>query len=486
MAQYLLNATAIWLLSLVIFDIFLRRESFHGYNRLYLLGSFLLGTLLPLWSWQEDAAMPFAAITKPAEQAAIIKQQIISTTATGNFLLTGGNIIRAIYFTGAFACTVILFKEIILIYRLYKNGKRSKDGVWTIIETGKNHNAFSAFRYVFINDKNNYTDAQLKIILSHEEQHGHSLHAVDLLFMQLAKIIFWFHPLVYLYYNRLMTVHEYQADMAVDTTPGEYGRFLVEQSILGSAPSFSHSFNQSSIKKRITMLAHNRSQAKAKMLLVFPLLLISVVCFTKNAFSDSRKTKTGNKVTYKGNVFELSSLAIDTVFVQDPVTGEMIVKVAEHEPVPVKMNADTIYQDYTIKQMADNADGEVYNTGTLKAAGLRLYLLSNLKDEISRLEDGKYWLGIGNVVVDKNGKVAYYDYAGIQTKSPMGFYSGNNTGTEIDFGMQEKINKKVGKLIQDMPAHIPAVCKGEHVNSLIDGLEFWNLFEIKNGKVVSL
>jgi hypothetical protein len=44
MLQYLLNATAIWLISLVLFDLFLRRESYHGYNRFYLLFTTLVGS----------------------------------------------------------------------------------------------------------------------------------------------------------------------------------------------------------------------------------------------------------------------------------------------------------------------------------------------------------------------------------------------------------------------------------------------------------
>ena len=67
MLQYLLNATAIWLISLVRFDIFLRRESYHGYNRFYLLLTFLLGALLPLWQWQDDGAIYNAALQRPVE-----------------------------------------------------------------------------------------------------------------------------------------------------------------------------------------------------------------------------------------------------------------------------------------------------------------------------------------------------------------------------------------------------------------------------------
>src|SRR6202008_2330242 len=48
MVQYFINTSAIWLISLVLFDMLLKRENYHGYNRFYLMFTFLLGIALPL------------------------------------------------------------------------------------------------------------------------------------------------------------------------------------------------------------------------------------------------------------------------------------------------------------------------------------------------------------------------------------------------------------------------------------------------------
>lgn len=482
MLQYLVNVSFIWALSLLVFDLFLREESFHSYNRFYLLGSFFMGLLLPLWSLQEDSASYIGVINKPVEGAVSFKQNIIQSLPGDKFFLPWRDIILAIYFLGAIVALGLLLKELFTIIRLFNSGSRSKDGVWTIVETGKGHNPFSAFRYVFIGSKNSYTETQLRIILSHEEQHGHSLHFVDLVIMQLAKIVFWFHPWVYLYNNRLLTVHEYQADGAVDTAPAIYGKFLVEQALLGNAPVLAHSFNRSPVKKRIHMLS-KPTALKSKMLLVIPLTLVSLICFTKDALSDGKRVKDGNKITYRGNVFELSSLTVDTVFVQDPVTGNMLLKIAEHEPVPVKMNGDTIYQSYALNHTVGAGLNTITSKSSLKAEAIRLYLLDNMKDELKKLDNGKYWLGITNVVVDKNGDIVYFDYSGLQTESPMIKNVGTNN---IDLVLQAKISKKVSRLLLEMPRHAPGVSNGREVNSVIDGLEFWNLFEVKDGRLISL
>lgn len=78
MLQYIINASAIWLMSLILFDIFLRKENFHAYNRFYLLFTLLLGALLPLLQWQ-DTSQPFSgSFRKPVEQVITAKQTIFT------------------------------------------------------------------------------------------------------------------------------------------------------------------------------------------------------------------------------------------------------------------------------------------------------------------------------------------------------------------------------------------------------------------------
>lgn len=447
MLQYLLNATAIWLLSLLVFDLFLRRETFHSYNRIYLLGTFLLGIFLPLWSWQSDAAYDTKTMAIPAEKAIAIKQQILDSS-TAYKLLSWEQSVLLIYCLGVAISIVLLLKEIRTIITLFKKGRVSKDGVWTIVETGKEHSPFSAFRYIFICSRENYSEEQLRIILTHEEQHGHALHFIDLILMQIGKIVFWFHPLVYIYQNRLMIVHEFQADKAVPGNASVYGQFLVEQSMLQSAPVLSHSFNRSPIKKRILMLTRKSSSlAKSKMLLVVPLVLVSTLCFTKNAISGDKKIFKGNTVTYKGNVFELSEKMHDTIMVEDPVTGKMLMKIAEREPQPIKMNGQQIY-DYL--EVGPKVQG-------LK---LREYFRNAIMDESDLLIRMGYNFRLFDVVIDEKGRVVYYTFSGL--------YKSYNA-RELPEKEIKRINKKIETVLKDIEA-TPAMLDGKPVPYLAPNL----------------
>jgi beta-lactamase regulating signal transducer with metallopeptidase domain len=402
MIQHLLNTTAIWLLSLVLFDIFLRKETYHTYNRLYLLFTFFAGLLLPLWRWTDPAVIEAAGMATPAARTEAFNQAIVEA-GTKATTIDWQQWCLIVYLAGAVISAFLLCRDALIIASYYRQGQKSKDGVWTIIETNKEHSPFSAFRYIFVSKRNHYTADQFRIILTHEEHHGRALHFIDLLIMQLGKVALWFHPLVYLYNLRLLMVHEYQADAAVEKQPAEYGQFLVEQSLLGTAPALSHSFNRSPIKNRIMMLTRKTSaMAKGKQLIMAPLLLVCFIFFTQKAFSDDKR-KEGNKVHYKGNVFELWGPATnDTVMVEDPVTGEWILKIARADSFPTKMNGEYIYRE-------DELSRPEREQVTKTRLAIQEFIVDKMQPAFEQLGDGVYIMNARNVIVNKEGKIVYHE-----------------------------------------------------------------------------
>ncbi len=407
MLQYIINTTAIWLLGLIVFDLLLRKEAHHGYNRMYLLAMLFAGALVPLWSWDYDSVIYATGVSGPiAEQAAEVRDVIV--TGTGKQLLGWEDWLQIIYITGVGISALLLAKDIIIITALYRRGAKSKDGTWTIIETGKPTSPFSAFRYVFIGNKSNYTEDELQMILAHEEQHGHLLHFVDVLVSRMFTILFWFNPVVYLLEKRLLMVHEYQADLAVRNQPSVYGKFLIEQSVLNAAPVLAHSFTRSSLKKRLLMLTRKTTTAaRGKQLLIVPVLLIVMLCFTKNAFSGDEPQKDGNKITYKGNVFETKEYPPDTVIVMDPGTGKenMIVTKLEGPAAVITMNGEKVAR--VDEELSNLAVRNAYNK-----------IKNQIGEEVSRLmpklSSGGYKYDIYNIVIDKKGQVVYYEIGGVE------------------------------------------------------------------------
>ena len=464
MLQYLLNVTAIWLLSLVLFDVFLKKENYHWYNRFYLLFTFLLGAFLPLMHWQKEseAIITQAVLQRPVQQLITTKETIVSTTMPAtNF--NWAQIFTAIYLIGVIIALSLLLIDIIKLSRFYNGTKRSKEGNWLVIETGKDHAPFSFLKTLFINNKMQYSSDEWNMVLLHEKRHYTLLHFADLTLMQLAGIVLWFHPLVHLYNKRLLLVHEYQADKTF-TQPQAYGKFLIEQALLSSAPTLAHSFNRSPIKKRIAMLTHRSSGiAKSKFLLLIPLLFVCVLCFSQsNSSKDPQKV--GNKCVYKGNTIEfLAPKKPDSYLYTDEKTGEQTRKPITWPMPPIKLNGQKIYDHYK--------DKDIQSTAMLfEYTSLEDCVMKNVKAELEKLDDGEYFITIGDIVVDANGTIAYFDNQGV-------FRTG---GGMDEHNLQKKnIDSKITDLMYSSPAYIPARVNGKRVPYLVNDGNGWT-FTVKD------
>lgn len=408
MIQYLFNATAIWLVSLLVYDVFLRRESFHGYNRAYLLLTLVAGTLLPLVQVLPEQEATASLLQLPMRTMATARQVVVAAAPATR---ESSNIPwQTIVYALGMACSVVYFTiNIAKLASYYRRGKKQQQGRWTIVETGKGHAPFSFRHVLFVNSVAEYNAQEWRMICRHEEAHTQLGHFADMLLLHVARIVFWFHPLVYVYHKRLLMVHEYQADGAAADNKEGYGAFLIEQALLHAAPSVAHSFHYSPIKNRLVMLSKNSgSMARGKMLLLLPLMLVFVACFAKD--SKSRKMVQDNySFTYPGTKVELTKTQVDTIMMTDPVSGAEIMRVMTVDPIPVKIDGKEV-------QYTDKQPKVVLNMMDKSADRMENYLLDNLKPMLEKLEDGKYSYGPGNSVVSTEGRIVYYQYWGIRSQ----------------------------------------------------------------------
>ena len=502
MLQYLINMTAIWVISLLVFDVFLRRDGFHGYNRAYLLFTFVLGVALPLLHWQHGAAIYTAAAA-----GQIYTGQPVAQMAAANTVHASGNIIKAhwlsaLYLAGAVAASGLLVREALKLVVLYRKGRKTPEGIYTLIETGHDHTPFSFRHMVFVNSRGQYSAAEWQMILHHEGQHSTLWHLADILLLQAARVVFWFHPLVYIYNKRLLLVHEYQADSHAARDRQDYCHFLLEQSLLHAAPAITHSFNSSPIKNRIMMLTKNSPRArfaKSKLLLTLPLTAVCVFCFTPKSYSGD-KVKKGNTVTYKGNVFKMAeeepvtvqlspaalqgtstnvknggtgslqapkTAIVQDVTVQDTSTTTIQINtsdghtikhvlkngdnaaapmqmVVKQLPQPAAMNGEKIYNDCDVTEKA------VCNRGE---KNLEEYVIQYMTGAMHNLPDGEYGLYLNNIVIDKTGHVVYYDNHGLLNWKED---ASSFTGTKQIPIQDPAIMEAVDNMMEHIPAYTPA------------------------------
>lgn len=300
MITYILECLVIQLTFLLTYDLFLKRETFFQWNRIYLLATFAGSLLFPL--------VRFDSLKTPVPEKLVEYQefflQMDEVVAVGGLQESFWQTVDWGYVLYTSVALVMMFWfgiKLYHIYRLKKEGTVSLEKHYVKVVLPKSEQAFSFFRYVFLGE--HLPQEKLQTIMEHEMVHVRQWHSLDLMFFELMRIIFWFNPLVYAYQNRISELHEYIADEQASKIDKKKQYELLLSRILESQ-SFSlvnQFFKQSLIKKRIIMLTKEKSRTiyQLKYTLLFPLvlgILMYTSCSgTENAFQvfDEQEVATG-------------------------------------------------------------------------------------------------------------------------------------------------------------------------------------------------
>jgi len=311
---YLAEANIYLAVFYLAYRLFLTKETYYQLTRGYLLFGCVVSFILPvlqigaLKPVQTTVAktvnytIPQKAITDYDTREFQVPQEIVqaplnvpaikdapvakSNPEVAKQPLTPQDYLLYTYLTGAFVLFSILIARLYALFKLIRNAQRIDRGNHQEIYLPDSNAAFSFFNYLFIG-----TDAQgADTIIRHELVHIRQKHSVDIIFLELLKIVNWFNPFVYLLQNSLKTVHEYIADeqtAAYETNAIAYSSFLVNNAYGASGSSITHSFlNHNLLKKRIIMLNQQRSGslARLKYLVTLP-ICAALLCASTLAFS---------------------------------------------------------------------------------------------------------------------------------------------------------------------------------------------------------
>jgi hypothetical protein len=117
-----------------------------------------------------------------------------------------------------------------------------------------------------------------KELFSHEITHINQRHSIDIIFVEILKVLFWFNPLIYLFKNAIRLNHEYLADDAVtksETNHRTYLNIILSIAFRNNNSYLASSFNYSFTKKRLLMMTKNNFSRTAilKKIAVIPLFI---------------------------------------------------------------------------------------------------------------------------------------------------------------------------------------------------------------------
>ncbi|TBV27974.1 hypothetical protein DMZ43_02720 [Meridianimaribacter sp. CL38] len=285
MLDYILKSSACLLVLLLFYKLILERENMHQLKRFYLLLATVLGFTIPFITITTyvEPTYTLGTFQPPLLEPVFYPETTQPTEQNTNFWPT---LLWSIYGIGV---VLFLVKFIVnltkLIAKIKTNPKlKSKNIINVLINNLEIPHTFLS--YIFLN-KTKFENNQIpEEVLLHEHTHATQKHSLDILFIELLQIAFWFNPIIYFLKKDIKLNHEYLADQAVlqqGTQINTYQHLLLAFSSTHGGNELTNAINYSSIKKRLTVMKTQTSSTKKwiKTLVVLPLLAILIFGFSK-------------------------------------------------------------------------------------------------------------------------------------------------------------------------------------------------------------
>jgi TonB family protein len=287
--EYIIRASVYLLLFGSAYYLLFSRSRRLVFNRSYLLFSFILSLVLAIPAGVE---IPFVG-TGASGTSIFLLPEVIVVAGSGVPAATHwfSSLFASLSLWQIFAAVFTLLLLMVLAARLLKllnivknHTKENHDDV-QIVWLKKPHSPFSFFRWVFIPSEVKGTPHFDKI-LCHERAHHKLNHSWDVVFMELMRLVFWFHPFYYLLRKELQNIHEFEADSHVlrSFSRIDYQKSLMEFAMGLSYIPVTNPFNISIIHKRFIMMnATNQQSLKRLMIKLFVLLpVVGIVFFIQS------------------------------------------------------------------------------------------------------------------------------------------------------------------------------------------------------------
>ncbi|MBR3029386.1 MAG: TonB family protein [Bacteroidales bacterium] len=277
---YILKTAMFLIVYYLFYKLLMSRETFHRFNRVALVSLLVLSFVLPLCESLvkgTGTGEGLVALEGMLMMATGLEDAEAAQIPTSHILLGA---LMLIYLLGVVAFTLRSLISYISLTKQLQKGERQTLNDGSILCLHEEQIApFSWMHYIVASRKD--IEESGVAILCHELGHIHNHHTFDLILTEVALILQWFNPAIWLMRRELQTIHEYEADEAVldyGIDAKSYQLLLIKKAAGSRLQSITNSLHQSSIKKRITMMLKKKSNpwARAKYLLAVPVAALSV------------------------------------------------------------------------------------------------------------------------------------------------------------------------------------------------------------------
>ena len=198
MLDYIIKVLIFQTLFLAVYDLFLKKETFFQWNRVYLILISILAYVIPFIKVNRVSEI------MPQEYIVLLPEVILSPTATIEQKLQEPqivlNYVQFIFWLGVILTSILFLLKLFRIIQLIYNNEKAKGSYFLVFLNSSN--AFSFFNYIFLGKT--ISKKSKEQIIEHELIHVQQKHSIDLLIFELQKIVCWFNPFSYIFQHRIV------------------------------------------------------------------------------------------------------------------------------------------------------------------------------------------------------------------------------------------------------------------------------------------
>ncbi|KAF2079451.1 M56 family metallopeptidase [Flavobacterium sharifuzzamanii] len=306
MITYLLKSGLLLAVFYAVYKLLLENERMFRFNRAYLLGSLIFSLVIPLQLFSIASFFPSKIKTIQLDEIMIVSSKSILSEVSYSEIVYFSLGVIYIFITAIllirFAVNVSSF-----FVKMKKNSVEFIDNQKLVLmkESILPHSFWNA---IFIS-KEDFANGRIPSeLIAHEKAHLQQKHTLDILFVEVLQIVFWFNPMFVLFEKAIKLNHEFLADEAVNRQFDEvksYQNLLLQFASNKHTVALASNINYQITKKRLIMMTKKESVAKA----VFKVLAVGaismILLFTFSSEAVAQDVNIVNNKVYKAGDSEI-------------------------------------------------------------------------------------------------------------------------------------------------------------------------------------
>ncbi|MFC4231527.1 M56 family metallopeptidase [Parasediminibacterium paludis] len=304
MIAYLVKMVLCSAVLLLVYHVLLAKEKMHRFNRYYLLLSLIFALVVPFIEWKQQ--IPIISDSTVTENVFYATETTFKTMSSAieepvSDIDIWPNLLIAAYFLISTILLIRFARNLFQLWLKIKNSEKILCQNSRLVLLPQSIVSHSFLKYIFIAKEDYNNGAFEQAILNHELAHVQQKHSLDILFIEVLSIIFWFNPFLYWYKKAIQINHEFLADAAALETYHDVASYQYLLLAQANKPVFNHlasQFNFLITKKRLLMMNKTTSFTRkaVKQLAIVPIIGSLVFVFSSKIIAQDTLKKFTEKI----------------------------------------------------------------------------------------------------------------------------------------------------------------------------------------------